>query len=336
MASTDELWGTFAVDDHLRKRAYVADVILFDRVVIPKPPEDDKEQWNDWVKSKWDPERLKRTIGELGDLAVAVPWTQANRERWREAYTPLAQRARAIRDIGEGARFDAINIRQAPEDQPSRYLTRSVLVDVLERDDDALYREIKARDIDPAADIEVVVGYGSYEKFKRELSLDIEDKPRPEAAEGSLVLGWDFLVPEDSDLGDVELLGRAVRLARKDEFRASRREFHAWRRRLAERKVGAEAARAELQRCLKVYGEIVAKSELRHRVLTALQVSTIVAPAADFLVPGLGLGASLFLGVAAFAGERLAPDPKAGPREKVAALVHDSRKAFGWPSDAGT
>jgi hypothetical protein len=33
-----ELWGTFSVKDHLRERAFVAEVLLYDRLVIPRPP----------------------------------------------------------------------------------------------------------------------------------------------------------------------------------------------------------------------------------------------------------------------------------------------------------
>lgn len=32
-----EQWGTFSVKDHLRSRAFVAEVILFDKLVIPRP-----------------------------------------------------------------------------------------------------------------------------------------------------------------------------------------------------------------------------------------------------------------------------------------------------------
>ncbi len=35
MLHEHELWGTFAVDDHLRRRPFAAEVILFDRLVIP-------------------------------------------------------------------------------------------------------------------------------------------------------------------------------------------------------------------------------------------------------------------------------------------------------------
>ena len=40
-----ETWGTFAVDDHLGKRAFVADVLLYDRLVIPVPDARERERW---------------------------------------------------------------------------------------------------------------------------------------------------------------------------------------------------------------------------------------------------------------------------------------------------
>jgi hypothetical protein len=48
---TIELWGTFAVRDHLVARAFVADVLLYDRLVIPTLPEGKPEEkwpaaWN--------------------------------------------------------------------------------------------------------------------------------------------------------------------------------------------------------------------------------------------------------------------------------------------------
>jgi len=41
-----EFWGTFSVADHRRRRAFVADVLLYDRVAIPVPDgADEVERW---------------------------------------------------------------------------------------------------------------------------------------------------------------------------------------------------------------------------------------------------------------------------------------------------
>lgn len=50
-----ELWGTFSVTDHRRRRAFIADVLLYDRLAIPIP--DGVDEWNRWERSGRDPER---------------------------------------------------------------------------------------------------------------------------------------------------------------------------------------------------------------------------------------------------------------------------------------
>jgi len=107
---------------------------------------------------------------------------------------------------------------------------------------------------------------------------------------------WEFLVPEESDLTDGELLKRAVALSRKSEFRDSRRQFHEWRRKLSARRVSVDAALSEMNRCLVIYNEIVDKTRRRSRALAALQVAAVAAPLADLVVPGAGMIGGVVLG----------------------------------------
>ena len=48
-----ERWGAYSVVDHKDARKLAADVLLYDRLVLPTPPDQDRERW---VKNKWDPE----------------------------------------------------------------------------------------------------------------------------------------------------------------------------------------------------------------------------------------------------------------------------------------
>jgi hypothetical protein len=141
---------------------------------------------------------------------------------------------------------------------------------------------------------------------------------------------WEFLVPEDSDLTDAELLKRAATLSRQSEFRDSRQQFHEWRRKLIAKRVTVHAALAEMNRCLAIYNDIVDKTRLRSRVLAALQVAAVAAPLADLALPGVGVIGGVILGAGVFLSDKLVQVPQAGEREKIAALVHDSREAFGW------
>jgi hypothetical protein len=69
------------VADHLEHRAFVADLLLYDRLVIPVPTADDIARWEE----HWDPERQARLLEILGGFAEPLKWDfwlrrQFNRE----------------------------------------------------------------------------------------------------------------------------------------------------------------------------------------------------------------------------------------------------------------
>jgi hypothetical protein len=41
-----ELWGTFSVGDHLRANSFVAELLLYDRLVVPVPPQEGGAEWS--------------------------------------------------------------------------------------------------------------------------------------------------------------------------------------------------------------------------------------------------------------------------------------------------
>jgi hypothetical protein len=111
-----------------------------------------------------------------------------------------------------------------------------------------------------------VVGYRSYTRFHEELPMDLRFQEKAPAHETlstsdstAFLFRWEFLVPEGSHLTDTKLLDRAVRLSRKSEFRDSRRQFHEWPRRLIAKQVSIETARLGMDRCLRVYNDVVDK-----------------------------------------------------------------------------
>jgi hypothetical protein len=334
-----ELWGTFAVDDHLRPRAFVAEAILFDRLVIPMPPRGNEAAYAEWLQSGWQPGRLLEIRKRLGPQAIPVPWNDELRKRWREEYSPAVRRGPRQAELGGEVVSEVRAINNMPEGTDPKLLTRQVLAnklnDVLDDDADReLVREIRALDIDPAATPEVVVGYGSLANYQADLPAESavgnQQTPPPGDGNPTLFVTWDFLVPEDSSLPDEDLLIKAVALNSKEEFRDSRRQFHEWRRKLAEKGVSVDQARSEMSRCLAVYNGIVAKERRRTRRLTALQAVAAAAPLADFIHMGVGVVAGAALGGASLLAERWYPHCRVSARNSVAALIHDSREAFGW------
>ena len=82
-----ELWGTFSVGDHLRRRAFVADVLLYDRLVIPTPPETDDAEQKRWREMGWRPDRQRQLLSLMpSNHLVKVPWTESHRENWETRY----------------------------------------------------------------------------------------------------------------------------------------------------------------------------------------------------------------------------------------------------------
>jgi hypothetical protein len=145
------------VDDHLREHAFVAELVLFDRLVLPKPPENDTDEYAKWMAFGWRPDDLRETVKTLEEFAVSVPWDYQLRSNWETQYRSLsaAERAQFRINQARGAHSDFQLIRGQGPDQPAKWVTRGVLRDALDpAKDETLYRKLRAiLDIDPTADI---------------------------------------------------------------------------------------------------------------------------------------------------------------------------------------
>ena len=78
--------GYFAVNDHLRRRAFVAETLLFDHLLVPVPAEEEQDAYMNWEHKRWEPKEALETVEVLGDLAIPVPWSETLRDRYRDRY----------------------------------------------------------------------------------------------------------------------------------------------------------------------------------------------------------------------------------------------------------
>jgi hypothetical protein len=77
-----ERWGTFSVVDHHRPRAFVAEVLLYDRLVLPYPP--DEEQRSRWSGQQWKPDLLDAKLEILPEeMIIRAPWNEYTPERYK-------------------------------------------------------------------------------------------------------------------------------------------------------------------------------------------------------------------------------------------------------------
>jgi hypothetical protein len=68
-----EIWGTYSVKDHAQPGAFLADLMFYDRLVLPVPEEGAEAEWD---KRKWAPKLQADLIKELSkhNRVRTVPW----------------------------------------------------------------------------------------------------------------------------------------------------------------------------------------------------------------------------------------------------------------------
>ena len=76
----EERWGTFSVNDHNDIEKLIADVLLFDRLVFPVPPDDSKDTRIFW--KPWNPEVQEKRLAMIGERVIRVPWDSQRRDQF--------------------------------------------------------------------------------------------------------------------------------------------------------------------------------------------------------------------------------------------------------------
>jgi hypothetical protein len=329
MAVPTELWGTFAVDDHRRARPFVAEMLLFDRLVIPTPPAWTREALEKWP-AKWQPLVLKPLLDVLGDRAIQKPWTAEREKRWQTEYAEFQKSQLAGRQQeAVGIAFDAENIRAVPRDTPAKVITRGSLKNELDAEDEHLVQIIRDLPIPPVTKIEAVTAYSSYAKFRKDVAASAVAGTQGDAdPRDALLLTWDVFIPEDTNLSDVQMLQKIVKLNENPEFVEHRTAFQVFRRELLAKNVDLFAAKLEIEERLAAYNGILKSVSRVRKARTFLTYAAIGVQLMDFVRPGLGIATGVGLGLASSSWESWAPNPKAGPYEQSVAMVHDLRKAF--------
>jgi hypothetical protein len=306
-----ELWGTFSVRDHREQRPLVADVMLYDRLVVPVPA--DRAEWERWdhPDQGWDPARQKRVLdvlrrhGEKERLVLPIPWDERRRQTFRDTFT--AARAGAMEMDG------------------FQWTAGQLL-----RDED-VKRAVDAGAIKPR----VVAAYVSRKALEQEVIVEeitAEEAADERAREQQLAVavGRSFLVPdlegEPSEELDLELLERAARLSTKDSFRQKRAAYNDWVERAVRKRLTSKEAVAKMNELLQEYELTVKREKIGTRVEQAfLLTGTAVAVAGHFFPP-LWVGGVLIAPVRYFIGREYRST--ATPNDP-AAMFHEARRELG-------
>jgi hypothetical protein len=262
-----ERWGAFSVIDHKDAKKLAAEVILYDRLILPQPVEWDRKRWEE---RGWDPNAMDSRIRQLGELAIGVNWDLDREKEWRKKMDSLGE--------------DAKNINAGYQQTPL------VLMDY-------------ARKYRPAGEgaVEPIRAYQSEVDF-RALDLKPQDKAAEQTAQFNCLVAHAILIPDGED--SEECLKRAIDLAAKDKFVQRRRRFYDWQRQILAQGIAPKDAIRELEDLVREYNEAVASSGRSYRIETAMLVvalSAVALAATAAIVPG----AFAAVGIGAFTGAQV-------------------------------
>jgi hypothetical protein len=298
-----QVWATYSVSSHLEPRAFVADVMQYDKLVIPAPAQGDEASWK---HRGWDADRQQRLLQILGKRAQTITWDDQWKALWESRY-------KAAKEVASQTSPGAMNI------------TASVLL----------------AEVPPGVTgVTAVASYSAPEQLQDELNL-IENQagvpPGKWVGPGTLaaVIGREFLVPNDPEMSDEELLMQAVELSGDERFQRKRAAYWRWQNEFLagatiRDPLAIEVAVEEMNDLIAEERDAIFKSRVKLGVSCAFAVGVVVTGmAAAPLVP-VAIGAG-FLSVGGWIYDHwpeLASkgEPKPGP----AAMCLCAQRAFGW------
>ena len=333
---TVELWGTFSVKDHLVNRAFVADVLLYDQLVIPTKPKNEPD--DEWPIT-WNLAKQNNFLQNLGDLAIAIPWDKDRRDKWQKRYDdPRIEERREARANVTSLVAGDVAISRDPQykDLPYR-ITRELLQDFVNDDeDDKLFKKLKVtKRVRPGSVLEAVAAYPNFDAFNVDVphANTTEFTKDSECLSPTNVFGWRFFIPdstETSEYEDFKLLDAAMKLARKDEFVEMRGEFYKWWSDFAASGMSAEEGRADMEKRITEYQNMFKGQGWKTTARYGIKVADAFSGGLGLVNEFAGAGAEAFLGSADIFADKKLKREKAPARLKVAAIFHDSRARLGW------
>ena len=326
-----QLWGCYAVNDHLQHNAFVADVLLFERLVIPVPPQNDPESLQPW-KENWQSDEQRKLLDILGGIAYEVPWSSVLRDKFQEEWSASLATNQLDMLADEERRFPG-NV------SPEAAIVSRTLVS----------KDLAEKVLDQP-DVQALAVYADPLKFDKEWYFSskwpfagrrkwaVADKPYYEVEKAepadeyglAKLLVAHFAIPATPGRSGQDLLKEAVDLASEPEMVTWRKGYHAWIADMAPRGLSNETLVREMKEHVSAYN---AAATRKKRVVVATQSATVLGASAGMSSaivggPPLGIAAAFpFAVVGDVVAKRLQGN---NPQESIAAgaLLAEAAKAF--------
>lgn len=314
----NQLWAAFSVKDHCTPGAFIAEVFLYDHLLIPVVPmrrdglsaDEASEEWNRWKANGWEPARLNQLVAILGERATPIPWTKPLQQQWHDqmqsastaSTSPLTEEIRQARANGY-------------------VMTGSVL----EKFAPCMAQTFVA-----------VSQYRSLEDLERAMPVRRVDRPAFPVPAGSLlaVLGHELLVPEDPDRDDYQLLTEAVDVSSNSIYRKKRKQLYLWQQEFVDSEkltdvISIKSAVEQMSDLVHDLNAATGKQKVWKGVKTFFSFLKVGEKAAGFVEPTGAKAVGAFASVGDFVLDRIEPRKLDDDATPVASLLLDAQKRLG-------
>jgi hypothetical protein len=320
----------------------VTEVLLYDRLVIPRPATPEEEGTNKkgedgqteelrWAKKGWNPKRLRTFLDVLGDLAIELPWTRTAQHDWSELSTKphAAQREDKRSELVQSLE-QQIDQAKGSSDYPYFVTGGALALYVAGAMHNPLAKKLMALARTPGVAVEPVIAYRSFRDFEQ--SHGAQQGPSGTATSGEspyAMFGWEFFAPEGTEKDDYRLLRDAAKLASRSDFKETRQSFHGWLKQMYDGGVDVETARNKMLKMLDEYRKFVRGSFTRTAVRFVAKAAVVAAPLAALHQKEIGAIASAAAGGASLFIDQFLPRRAPVERIRPAVFVHDAKRFFG-------
>ena len=270
------LWGCYSVADHLPDRAFVADLLLYDRLVVPVPADDDLPRW----EARWKPARQAELLDVAAPFVERIVWSPPLREQAKRDFSPSL------------TAFEINEVSTRAAEQNAYAVSRQVLTD-----------HLRGEVLAGQGDVRAVAVYAQPDRFDREWEL-IRTFPflsrQPVVEPGALrevaqvspadlqrlakLVVTRLVVPDDG-ASDKEVLQRTVDLISRSDVAERRAAFQELLAGLAAEGLRDETIIGEVQDLLDGLNESVKRHTNARRARIGVQILTVAQGLAALWAP---------------------------------------------------
>lgn len=260
--------------DHQNASALIPEILLYDRLVFPVPPEGaDLKAWQ-----KWNPELLKKRMTELKGLVHTVPWTSQLHDEWAARWEQMKKVGLDTKRVATGLTPMVLAMSAFADAVPPPIMIAAY-------QDPALAR----------ADVALIESPGPQAKAREELDREVR-----------------ALFERRLDMPVVmhpyETYHKAIELAHDAEYQKARRSLFAWEDQMVAAGWPTEASIKKLEELVEAHDDFIKRNFAMTAAIRVFRVVEFLTEAAVVHATGDPIKGLAAAGVMKVVGARL-PEP---------------------------